>query len=178
MREVLLSIYPWIKAAHMVMVIAWMAGMMYLPRLFIYHHQAVKGGEAAGYFAIMERRLLKGVINPSMIMVWVLAGIMLYANPDLFSAGWFHVKLTMVLMISGIHGFYASAFKKFEAGELPAHRKILAHHQRSPVRSDDHCCRHGGGETVLRKKFHDPETDPLSPNPLNPGVLGNRRAGP
>ena len=124
MRDFLLSIYPWIKAVHIVMVIAWMAGMMYLPRLFIYHHQAAKGGEAAKYFAVMERRLLKGIINPSMIMVWVLAGLMLYANPALFSSGWFHVKLAAVLVISGIHGFYASAFKKFEAGETPRTEKF------------------------------------------------------
>ena len=124
MQDFLLSIYLWLKAAHLIMVIAWMAGMMYLPRLFIYHHQAEKGGEAARYFALMERRLLKGIINPSMILVWVLAMLMLYANPGLFSSGWFHVKFVSVLLISAVHGFYAGAFKKFEAGETPRTEKF------------------------------------------------------
>ena len=57
------SIYLWVKAAHLIAVIAWMAGMMYLPRLFVYHHQAEKGGEAERFFTMMERRLLKGIIN-------------------------------------------------------------------------------------------------------------------
>ncbi len=93
--------------------------MMYLPRLFIYHHQAAKGGEAERFFVQMERRLLKGVINPSMIAVWLLAGLMLYANPALFSAGWFMVKFPMVLGISAIHGWYARARRAFERGERP-----------------------------------------------------------
>ena len=119
MRDFLLANYQWIKAFHIIAVIAWFAGMMYLPRLFIYHHQADPGGEAEKYFKVMERRLLKGIINPSMIAVWVLAGVMLFANPALFSAGWFHVKLLLVLAISGIHGVYAGAQRKFEAGERP-----------------------------------------------------------
>ncbi len=119
MREILIGAYPWLKATHIIMVIAWMAGMMYLPRLFIYHHQAAPGGEAAGYFAAMERRLLKGIMTPSLIAVWLLAGLMLFANPALFSAGWFHGKLAAVLAISGIHGYYAAAQRKFEAGGKP-----------------------------------------------------------
>ncbi len=119
MRDLLLSAYPWIKALHIVAVIAWMAGMMYLPRLFIYHHQAERGGEAERFFVQMERRLLKGIINPAMIAVWALAGLMLYANPVLFGAGWFQVKLAMVLGVSAIHGWYARARKAFERGERP-----------------------------------------------------------
>ncbi len=124
MREVLINIYPWLKGAHIIMVIAWMAGMMYLPRLFIYHHQAAAGGEAAGYFTVMERRLLKGIMTPSLIAVWVLAGLMLAANPALFSSGWFHLKLVAVVAISGIHGYYASAQKKFETGEKPRNERF------------------------------------------------------
>lgn len=119
MRDLLLSAYPWIKALHIIAVIAWMAGMMYLPRLFIYHHQAEKGGEAERFFVQMERRLLKGIINPAMIALWALAGLMLYANPALFGAGWFQVKLAMVLGVSAIHGWYARARKAFERGERP-----------------------------------------------------------
>lgn len=124
MRDLLLSAYPLIKATHIAAVIAWMAGMMYLPRLFIYHHQAEKGGEAERFFVTMERRLLKGIINPAMIAVWALAGLMLYANPALFGAGWFHVKLAAVLAISAIHGWYAQARRAFERGERPRSEKF------------------------------------------------------
>ena len=119
MQEFLSGIYLWIKSFHLIAVIAWMAGMMYLPRLFVYHHQAEKGGEAERYFVQMQRRLLKGIINPSMIAVWILGILMLIANPAVFSSGWFHVKLAFVLGISGVHGFYANARRKFEAGERP-----------------------------------------------------------
>jgi putative membrane protein len=123
-REFLLSVYPWLKALHIAAVVAWMAGMMYLPRLFIYHHQAERGGEAERFFVEMERRLLKGIINPSMIAVWVIAGLMLYANPGLLGAGWFHIKLAMVIGISAIHGWYARARRAFEQGERPRSEKF------------------------------------------------------
>ncbi len=119
MAEFLASVYLWIKALHLIMVIALMAAMMYLPRLFVYHHQSEKGGEAERYFIQMQRRLYKGIANPAVIMVWVLGILMLIANPQLLSSGWFHVKLALVLLISGIHGFYGSARRKFEAGERP-----------------------------------------------------------
>ena len=118
------SIYLWIKAAHLIAVIAWMAGMMYLPRLFVYHHQADKGGEAERFFTMMERRLLKGIINPSMIAVWVLGLLMLLANRETIMTGWFQAKLMLVLIISGIHGFYAAARRQFEAGERPRTEKF------------------------------------------------------
>ena len=119
MRDFLLGFYVWIKVVHLIAVIAWMAGMMYLPRLFIYHHQSEKGGEAERFFIQMERRLLKGIINPSMGVVWILGLTMIYANPALFSTIWFPIKFALVLGISGVHGVYAGAFKKFEAGERP-----------------------------------------------------------
>ena len=118
------SNYLWVKSIHLIAVIAWMAGMMYLPRLFVYHHQSEKGGEAERFFTMMERRLLKGIINPSMIAVWVLGVLMLLANRDIITSGWFLVKLTLVLIISGIHGFYASSHRKFEAGERPKSEKF------------------------------------------------------
>lgn len=124
MAEFLASIYLWIKSLHLIAVIAWMAGMMYLPRLFIYHHQAEKGGEAEAKFVVMERRLLKGIINPSMIAVWLLGILMLVASPAILSSGWFYVKLTFVLVISGIHGFYAASRRKFEVGERPRSEKF------------------------------------------------------
>ncbi len=124
MRDFLIQNYAWIKAFHIIAVVAWMAAMMYLPRLFIYHHQASAGGEAIRFFDMMERRLLKGIMTPSMIAVWVLAFVMLYANPGLFSVGWFHVKLVLVLAMTGIHGFYSSAHRKFAAGEKPRSEKF------------------------------------------------------
>jgi len=124
MRDLLLSIYPWLKAVHIIMVIAWMAAMMYLPRLFIYHHQASADGEASKFFESMERRLLKGIMTPSMMLVWLLALLMIFANPVLFSTGWFYVKIVFVLVMTGIHGFYSSAQRKFAAGEKPHSQKF------------------------------------------------------
>ena len=125
MQEFLQAHYLWLKALHIAAVIAWMAGMMYLPRLFIYHHQAQAGGEAEGYFVVMERRLLKGIMTPSLIVVWLFAGLMLFANPILLQTPWFiAVKFPAVIGISAIHGFYAAAQKKFEAGERPRSEKF------------------------------------------------------
>lgn len=119
MTEFLVGHYQTLKALHLSAVIAWMAGMMYLPRLFIYHLDSARGGEAEAFFVKMERRLLKGIMTPSLVAVWLFAVLMLAANPALLKAGWFHVKLPMVIGISAIHGFYAGAQKKFEKGERP-----------------------------------------------------------
>ncbi|MCK5750868.1 MAG: protoporphyrinogen oxidase HemJ [Oricola sp.] len=124
MAEFLSGAYLWIKSFHLIMVIGWMAGMMYLPRLFVYQHQSEKGGEAEKYFIQMQRRLLKGIINPAMILVWVLGVLMLIANPAILSQGWFHVKLTLVVLVSAIHGFYAASRRKFEKGERPRTEKF------------------------------------------------------
>ena len=124
MRDFLLANYLWIKAMHIIAVIAWMAGMMYLPRLFIYHHQAEKGGEAERFFVVMERRLFLGIVNPSIVAVWVLAGLMLYARPEIMREGWFMVKFPMVLGISALHGYYSRARKAFARGERPRSQKF------------------------------------------------------
>lgn len=124
MRDFLLANYLWIKALHITAVIAWMAGMMYLPRLFIYHHQAEQGGEAERFFVTMERRLFLGIINPSIVAVWLLAALMLYARPEIMGQGWFMVKFPMVLGISAIHGWYSRARKSFERGERPRSEKF------------------------------------------------------
>ncbi|MEO1135794.1 MAG: protoporphyrinogen oxidase HemJ [Pseudomonadota bacterium] len=124
MAAFLSGIYLWLKAAHLIMVIAWMAGMMYLPRLFIYHHQAERGGEAERYFIQMQRRLLKGIMNPAMVLVWVLGILMLIASPQFLASPWFHVKLAFVVVISGVHGFYAAERRKFENGERPRTEKF------------------------------------------------------
>ncbi|MHA7872327.1 MAG: protoporphyrinogen oxidase HemJ [Hyphococcus sp.] len=119
MAAFLADAYLWLKSFHLIVVIAWMAVLMYLPRLFIYHHQASKGGEAEKHFIVMERRLLKGIGNPSIVAVWVFGILMLIANPATLSSGWFHLKLALVVLVSAIHGFYAAAQRKFAAGERP-----------------------------------------------------------
>lgn len=124
MTGFLIDHYNWIKALHIAGVIAWMAGMMYLPRLFIYHHQSQPGGEAAGYFIAMERRLLKGIMTPALVFVWIMAILMITANPALFSSGWFHVKLAAVIGISAVHGFYAASQKKFAGDARPRTEKF------------------------------------------------------
>lgn len=119
MSSVIINGYLWFKALHVLAVIAWMAGMMYLPRLFIYHHQSTPGGEAETLFVMMEKRLQLGIMNPSIGAVWVFGLLMVAGNPSLLQSGWFHVKLLFVIAISGIHGFYAASRRKFAAGERP-----------------------------------------------------------
>lgn len=98
-------LYPWTKALHVIAVIAWMAGMLYLPRLYVYHCEVPRGSAESERFKVMERRLLKGIVNPAMIAVW-LVGVVLVLTPGIidWSAGWWHVKLLCVLLLSGFHG--------------------------------------------------------------------------
>jgi len=106
--------YEWIKALHIIAVIAWMAGMLYLPRLFVYHCKAEVGSRQSETFKVMERRLLKAIMNPAMAVVW-LAGLYLAWAGDWFSAGWLYGKLLLVLAMSGVHGFFSRCVKDFEA---------------------------------------------------------------
>ena len=106
--------YEWIKALHVIAVIAWMAGMLYLPRLFVYHCEAEAGSKQSETFKVMERRLLKAIINPAMIVTW-LAGIYLAWSGHWYTSGWFHGKLTLVLILSAVHGFFSRAVKDFAA---------------------------------------------------------------
>jgi protoporphyrinogen IX oxidase len=106
--------YEWIKALHIVAMIAWMAGMLYLPRLFVYHCEAKTGSSQSETFKLMERRLLKAIINPAMIVTW-LAGLYLAWSGHWLSAGWLHAKLVLVLVLSGVHGFFARWVRDFAA---------------------------------------------------------------
>jgi putative membrane protein len=108
------AMYEWVKALHIVAVISWMAGMLYLPRLFVYHCEAETGSKQSETFKLMERRLLKTIINPAMIVTW-LAGLYLAWAGQWFSAGWLHGKLFLVLVLSGVHGFFARCVKDFAA---------------------------------------------------------------
>jgi len=109
-----ITAYPWIKAMHVIAVISWMAGMLYLPRLFVYHCEAEIGSKQSETFKVMERRLLKAIINPAMIVTW-LAGIYLAWSGHWYTSGWFHGKLTLVLILSAVHGFFSRAVKDFAA---------------------------------------------------------------
>ena len=109
-----ITAYPWIKALHVIAVISWMAGMLYLPRLFVYHCEAEVGSKQSETFKVMERRLLKAIINPAMIITW-LAGLYLAWSGHWFASGWFHGKLLLVLILSGVHGFFSRWVKDFAA---------------------------------------------------------------
>jgi putative membrane protein len=106
--------YDWIKALHVIAVISWMAGMLYLPRLFVYHCEAEAGSKQSETFKVMERRLLKAIVNPAMIVTW-LAGLYLAWAGHWFSSGWLHGKLLLVLALSGVHGFFSRCVKDFAA---------------------------------------------------------------
>lgn len=104
--------YLWIKAVHVIAVISWMAGMLYLPRLFIYHCDAPKGSEQSETFKVMERRLLRLIMNPAMVIAWAL-GLWLAWTGGWFHSGWFHVKLAAALALSGVHGYFSAAVRAF-----------------------------------------------------------------
>jgi putative membrane protein len=106
------SLYLWLKAAHVIAIIAWMAGMLYLPRLFVYHSQVAPGSAQSETFKVMERRLLKAIVNPAMIAAWAL-GLWLAWDAGLFRQGWLHAKLVLVIALSGLHGHFSAAVRAF-----------------------------------------------------------------
>lgn len=110
------GLYLWGKAVHVIAIIAWMAGMLYLPRLFIYHCEAEPGSRQSETFKVMERRLLTIIINPAMVVSWAL-GLWLAYDGGWFGAGWFHAKLALVLALSGVHGFLARWVRDFGADQ-------------------------------------------------------------
>jgi putative membrane protein len=107
--------YDWVKAAHVLSVIAWMAGMMYLPRLFVYHAGAAPGSEQSATFKLMERPLYRGITTPAMVATWLFGLIMVSAGLIDWSSIWPWVKAAMVLALSGIHGFYGRLLRDFAA---------------------------------------------------------------
>ncbi len=108
MEAWLVDFRPWIKALHIISVIAWMAGMLYLPRLFVYHCDTAEGSEASEMLKVMERRLLRAIINPAMIAAFVFGGLML-ATPGVvdWAAWWVHAKLVLVVAMTVMHGLFA-----------------------------------------------------------------------
>jgi len=105
----------WIKALHVISVIAWMAGMLYLPRLFVYHVAAAPGSAQSETFKVMERRLMRAIINPAMIATLIFGLLLLFAQPDLMRQGWLHAKLACVLVLFALHGMMGGWLKAFAA---------------------------------------------------------------
>jgi len=107
--------YRWLLAFHVIAIIAWMAGMLYLPRLFVYHCEAEPGSRQSETFKVMERRLLKAIINPAMIATWLLGLwlVWLMGWEGFRHAGWLHAKLVLVLLMSGLHGFLVRCVREF-----------------------------------------------------------------
>ena len=103
-----------VKALHIIAVIAWMAGLLYLPRLFVYHAEAPKGSPQSETFKIMERRLLHGIMNPAMVLVWVF-GLTLAWQEEAWHAGWWQAKVTLVIGLTFVHHLFGRWRKDFEA---------------------------------------------------------------
>ena len=114
--------YLWIKSLHVISIIAWMAGLLYLPRLFVYHCAAETGSVQSETFKVMERRLLRAIMTPAMILAWI-TGLTLAWQAGFFANGWFHLKLTLVLVLSASHGYMARCVRTFAAdANLRGHR--------------------------------------------------------
>ncbi|MBS0280619.1 MAG: protoporphyrinogen oxidase HemJ [Proteobacteria bacterium] len=113
-RNALADYIDWIVAFHIIAVIAWMSGMLYLPRLFVYHTQTQPGSEGSERFKVMERKLLRGIINPSMIAVWILGPTLAWLTGAYLDV-WLQIKFVLVIILSGIHGFLVRCWRNFQA---------------------------------------------------------------
>jgi protoporphyrinogen IX oxidase len=111
MTETLSVLYIWLKSAHIIFVIFWMAGLFMLPRFFVYHQESAVGSEEAIKWVDRESKLIKIILNPSIIIVWVV-GLFLAWNIGAMAEGWFHAKLLFVLGLSGYHGWIVGYAKK------------------------------------------------------------------
>lgn len=119
--------YPWLRALHIIAVISWMAGLLYLPRLFVYHAEARKGSEQSETFKLMERRLLHYIMVPAMSVTWVL-GLWLAWQGGFLTSSWFLAKLVLVILLSGVNGYLAQSVRRFamDTNDKPArHWRII-----------------------------------------------------
>ena len=112
LRNILADYIPWFLAFHIIAVITWMAGLLYLPRLFVYHTQTKPGSEGSERFKVMERKLLKGIVNPSMIAVWILGPLLAWLTSAYLDL-WLQIKFVLVVVLSGMHGLMARYCKDF-----------------------------------------------------------------
>ena len=104
--------YLWLKAVHVIAIVAWMAGMLYLPRLFVYHAGVPVGSPQSETFKLMERRLLRAINTPAMIVVWI-TGLWLVYEGGWYKAHWLHGKILLVVLMTGVHGMLAGATRRF-----------------------------------------------------------------
>ena len=104
--------YPWLKALHVIAVMSWMAGMLYLPRLFVYHAGTETGSAQSETFKVMERRLLRAIMNPAMTVTWA-TGLWLAWRGFQLMGGWLHVKIAMVVILSAAHGYFSASVRRF-----------------------------------------------------------------
>jgi putative membrane protein len=119
-----MDMYLWLKALHVVAVISWMVGMLYMPRLFVYHVEAGTGTPIARTFEIMERRLQRAIMLPALIATWVTGLYLAYAGAW-YKAGWLHGKLLLVVLLTGVHGFLSAERKKLAAGTTTRNSKFF-----------------------------------------------------
>ena len=112
LRNELSNYIPWILAFHIIAVIAWMSAMLYLPRLFVYHTETQPGSESSERFKVMERRLLKGIMNPSMIAVWILGPLLAWLTGAYLDT-WMQIKFVLVIIMSAMHGHYVRCWRAF-----------------------------------------------------------------
>ena len=111
------ELYPWLKVGHIVSLIAWMAGMFYLPRLYVYHaEQAAVGSDLDRTFQVMERKLLKLIMNPAMVSTWVFGLLLIAMGMFDWSAAWSWIKLAGVIGMTGVHGWLAARRRDFAEG--------------------------------------------------------------
>ncbi len=134
MDNFLTSYYSWIKALHVISVIAWMAGLLYLPRLFVYHCDAAPGSEQSETFKVMERRLLRAIMNPSMMATFLFGGLLL-ATPEVvdWNAGWIWVKLVFVGVLAILHHVYGLWRKAFAADRNTRSARIYRFANEAPA---------------------------------------------
>lgn len=114
----------WLKALHIMAFAAWMAGLWYLPRLFVYHSQVEVGSEASAKYQVMERRLLRGITTPAMVVTLIL-GIWLGFVQGQWTEGWLHAKTALVLLLAASHGYMARTVKAFAADQRPASERAF-----------------------------------------------------
>ncbi|HEY4115921.1 MAG TPA: protoporphyrinogen oxidase HemJ [Rhizomicrobium sp.] len=113
LRNFLSNYIDWIKAFHVIAVIAWMSGLLYLPRLFVYHTETAAGSAESQRFKVMERKLLRGIMNPAMIAVWILGPTLAWLT-GAYADHWLQVKFVLVVGLTTLHGFFAAWRKAFE----------------------------------------------------------------
>ncbi|OUX19560.1 MAG: TIGR00701 family protein [Rhizobiales bacterium TMED249] len=126
MADILTGAYTWLLALHLISVMFWMAGMYYLPRLFVYHAEAMENNEPYKIFERMEYNLIRIIINPAMIAAWIFGLLLLFSPGQIESAGyWLPIKLSAVIILSGYHGMLSSWRKKFLLETSPKSSKFF-----------------------------------------------------